>query len=234
MSIFLCGGGDVDLAEFVAEAAVRSQQTTREVPRIAVVAIDTGHGSFFTDEIAESLTDAGACEPVIRAYRSDQEAILADLVDTDGIYVAGGPTPDYLRALQPVVGEIRRRVAAGTPYFGVSAGALLAAEKALIGGYRIGDVPVAPEMIGEGIDELEVASGIGLVDITVEVHAAQWGTLGRLVAATEAGVVEGGVAIDEDTALVVSDGGLRVVGSGSVWQVFSSEHGVVVTTAAAG
>lgn len=234
MSIFLCGGGEVDLAEFVAEAASSSKRSTREVPRIAVLAIDSGHGSFFTDEIVESLTDAGSCEPVVRAYGEGEEAALADLVDVDAIYVAGGTTSDYLRALQPIVGEIRRRVAEGTPYFGLSAGALLAAEKALVGGYRIGDVPVAPEMIGDGIDELEVAPGIGLIDITVEVHAAQWGTLGRLIAATEAGLVSGGVAIDEDTALVVSDGGLRVIGSGSVWQAFASEHGVVVTTAAAG
>jgi uracil-DNA glycosylase len=49
----------------------------------------------------------------------------------------------------------------------------------------------------------DVVEGIALVDIAVDVHAAQWGTLSRLVAATEAGLVDGGVAIDERTALIV-------------------------------
>jgi len=78
-----------------------------------------------------------------------------------------------------------------------------------------------------------VQPGIGLIDIAVDVHAAQWGTLGRLVAATEAGLVSGGVAIDENTALVVSENGLSVAGTGSVWQVTTDDAGVRVSTVAA-
>jgi cyanophycinase len=68
------------------------------------------------------------------------------------------------------------------------------------------------------------------VDLAVDVHAAQWGTLSRLVAATEAGLVEGGVAIDEGTVLVVNDDGLRIAGSGNVWRVLDDAPGIVVGT----
>ena len=80
------------------------------------------------------------------------------------------------------------------PYLGFSAGAAIAAERALVGGWRIGGVAVSPEEASEGLDELTVAPGIGLVDVAIDVHVAQWGTLSRLVAAVEAGLVEGGLA----------------------------------------
>ena len=63
---------------------------------------------------------------------------------------------------------------------------------------------------------VELGEGLGLVDLAVDVHAAQWGTLTRLVAATEAGMVRGGVAIDEHTALVVGEGALTVLGRGGL------------------
>ena len=64
----------------------------------------------------------------------------------------------------------------------------------------------------------------------MEVHAAQWGTLSRLVAATEAGLIDGGLAVDENTALVVGEGALGVVGAGSVWRVSQADGGVLVST----
>ena len=72
--------------------------------------------------------------------------------------------------------------------------------------------------------------GLGLVDLAIDVHTAQWGTLSRLVAATEAGLVDGGVAIDEFTVLIVGEGDLRVEGSGSVWKVTPDDNGVLVGT----
>ena len=110
------------------------------------------------------------------------------------------------------------------------AGAAIAADTAIIGGYKIGDVPVGAEEIGEDLEEVTVVEGLGLVDLAIDVHAAQWGTLARLIATTEAGLVPGGVAIDEDTVLIVGDGTLRVSGRGSVWRVTPGEEGIVVGT----
>jgi cyanophycinase len=144
--------------------------------------------------------------------------------------VGGGLTPVYRDLLEPHFGELRRQVATGVPYAGFSAGAAIAAECALVGGWRIGGVAVAPEEAAEDLDELTVAPGVGLVDVAIDVHAAQWGTLSRLVAAVEAGLVEGGLAIDEHTVLIVGEGGLRVAGRGSVWRVLPTEQGVLVST----
>jgi cyanophycinase len=96
---------------------------------------------------------------------------------------------------------------------------MIAADRAVLGGWLIGDVPVCPEDAAEDLDEVTLADGLGLVDLAIDVHAAQWGTLTRLIAATEAGLVRGGVAIDENTALVVGEGALAVLGTGSVWRV---------------
>ncbi|PFG30890.1 cyanophycinase [Paramicrobacterium agarici] len=233
VSIYLSGGGDVPLADFIADAARSSERRGADVPRIAVIYTGRATRQTTPDDVAQALAREGSCEPVIREYGATDEAALTDLVDIDALYVSGGDAREYLRALQPIVGEIRRRVAEGTPYFGTSAGALIAADKALVAGHSIGGIAVAPDTIGAGASELEIAEGIGLVDITIDVHAAQWGTISRLIAATEAGLVDGGVAIDEGTALVVTDGGLEVHGAGSMWQVMPGEHGVTVATAAA-
>ena len=56
------------------------------------------------------------------------------------------------------------------------------------------------------------------------------GTLGRLVAATEAGLVDGGVAVDEATVLIVHDDGLRIAGAGNVWRVLDDAAGIIVGT----
>ena len=89
---------------------------------------------------------------------------------------------------------------------------------------------VAPEDAEEPGVELEIEAGIGLVDVAIEVHVAERGMLSRMVAAVESGLVAGGLGIDERTALIVGDGGLRVEGSGSVWRVLPAEQGVLVST----
>jgi cyanophycinase len=151
------------------------------------------------------------------------------LADSDGILIGGGLTPAYLESLGPLFEEIRERVREGVPYLGFSAGAMIAPERAILGGWRIGGVAVSPEEAGEELDEVTIVNGIGLVDVSVEVHTAQWGTLSRLVAATSAGLTDGGIAIDEATALIVGESGLRVAGEGNVWRVAAgAERGVLV------
>jgi cyanophycinase-like exopeptidase len=91
-------------------------------------------------------------------------------------------------------------------------------------------VVVSPEDPDEPGDELQIEAGIGLVDVTIEVHVAQRGMLSRLVAAIEAGLITGGLGIDERTVLIVGDGELRVEGEGSVWRALPTDGGVLVST----
>jgi cyanophycinase len=243
MSVHLAGGvwnndDGSEFASFVAEAAERARTAGRDRPRLAVVAIGDdaeAHAARLTAQLARVLdADAPAGEPALDAHVTalgERGVIPASAFgDVDGIVIGGGRTPAYRELLEPHFGELRRQVAAGVPYLGCSAGAAVAAERAVIGGWRIGGVAVAPEATSEGLDEVTVAPGIGLVDVAIDAHAAQWGTLSRLIAAVEAGLVEGGLAIDEQTTLVVGEGDLEVVGAGSVWRALPGESGVVVST----
>jgi cyanophycinase len=130
----------------------------------------------------------------------------------------------------PLVDQIRLLVSDGLPYLGYSAGAMIAADRALVGGWRVGGVEVCREDASEGLDEVELREGLGLVDLTIDVHAVQAGTISRLIASAEAEFVTAGLAIDEDTVLVVGEGALVVRGSGSVWRVVSGEDSVSVAT----
>ncbi|WP_235472179.1 Type 1 glutamine amidotransferase-like domain-containing protein [Frigoribacterium sp. Leaf44] len=226
MSIHLVGGGwspdDTELyGLFVAEAAVRGAAVGRAVPRIAVLIVvaDDSPSAEFRDGYPAMLAAGGRCEALTTIVAAGDEFDTRVLSDVDGLLVAGGLTPAYLDAVAPLIDQVRLLVADGLPYLGFSAGAMIAADRAVLGGWLIGDVPVCPEDAAEDLDEVTLADGLGLVDLAIDVHAAQWGTLTRLIAATEAGLVRGGVAIDENTALVVGEGALAVLGTGSVWRV---------------
>lgn len=238
MSVHLIGGGATTAADaplyapFVLEAARRAAGSGRERPRIAVISLHPE-----ADEKAAALGEllvAAATEVAIdlrlSVGRPGEPIGLAAIADVDGVAVGGGFVEEVRAGLEPVFGELRRLVVAGVPYLGVSAGAMVAAEGSLGSGSRIGGVVVSPEEPGEPGDELEIQTGIGLVDVAVEVHVAQRGMLSRLVAAVEAELIAGGLGIDERTALIVGEGALRVEGSGSVWRVLPIEGGVLVST----
>ncbi len=238
MSVHLVGGGATTVSDaalyapFVAEAALRARAANRERPRIAVISLHPE-----AEEKAAALAEllaaaAGEAEIDVRAVagRPGAPIGLTAIADVDGIAVGGGIVEEVRAGLEPVFGELRRLVAGGVPYLGVSAGAMIAAEGSLGGGSRIGGVRVSPEEPDEPGEELEIEAGIGLVDVAIEVHVAERGMLSRLVAAVESGLVAGGLGIDERTTLIVGDGGLRVEGSGSVWRVLPVDQGVLVST----
>ncbi|WP_173921969.1 Type 1 glutamine amidotransferase-like domain-containing protein [Agromyces sp. Marseille-P2726] len=236
MSVHLVGGGWADEPDgavytaFIAEAATRAAASARPIPRIAVIAVRDGDELEHAARLVAAALPGGEFEAHVTAVPLTGPVPATAFADVDGILVGGGLTPIYRDLLEPHFGELRRQVAAGVPYLGFSAGAAIAADTALVGGWRIGEVPVAPEESSEELDEVTVAAGIGLIDVAVDVHVAQWGTLTRLVAAVEAGLVEGGLGIDEHTVLIVGDGGFTVTGRGSVWRVLPSEQGVLVGT----
>jgi cyanophycinase len=221
------------LAGFVGEAAARAAGSGRMVPRLGVLIVNPPELAPEEDTaaaFAAVFERVASAQPILSVVTEGETFASSVLSDIDGLVVGGGLTPAYLAAVLPLIDEIRLLVADGLPYLGYSAGAMIAADRAIVGGWRVDGVPVCPEEAAEDLDEVAVAEGIGLVDLAVDVHAAQWGTLSRLVAATEAGLVEGGVAIDEGTVLVVNDDGLRIAGSGNVWRVLDDAPGIVVGT----
>ncbi|SDO28318.1 cyanophycinase [Microbacterium sp. ru370.1] len=233
MSVHLLGGGrdtarcGALLTSFVAEARTRAGD---RAPVIAVLLVLEADDSTSVALFRGVLEAAGAASDEIRVHAIvEGESFTDAAIEADGVFVGGGLTPAYHDAFGAVREALRERVARGMPYAGFSAGAAIAAERALVGGWQRGGVEVCSEDAGEELGELEVRPGLGLLGFAVDVHAAQWGTLSRLVAAVDAGLVTDGVAIDEHTALVVSERAAPAVrGSGQVWRVEPSASGVHV------
>lgn len=237
MSVILHGGGSgaalsASLEGLVREAAARSRR--EGAPLLAcVVAAGGGTLASYQRGWENAIREAGGEARMLVVPRDasgtpEREIDLAELTTADALVVAGGLTPGYLEALAPLSTDIRRLVSEGMPYLGSSAGAMIAATSALVGGWRIGGVPVAREEWSEGLDEVELREGLGLIDVTIDVHAVEQGLLTRAIAAVEAGLADAVLAIDEGASLVVAEGALEILGAGSVWRAVATEDGVAV------
>ncbi|MEU6671313.1 hypothetical protein [Streptomyces sp. NPDC046727] len=226
---FLIGGG-WDRPD-VYEPFLREVRGER---RVGCLIVDEGDGAAQFERYAVALGKAEpSCVPVPLLVplggRFEPEAALDGI---DGLLVCGGLTPACQDVLAGCLERLPGLLAArGMPYAGFSAGAAVAARRAVVGGWLADGVPVCPEETGEDLEEVEVRAGLGLVPFAVDVHAAQWGTLARLVAAVGRGEVPYGVAIDENTLLTVGDGEARVAGSGRVHVVRPAHDGGVVVRA---
>ncbi len=140
-----------------------------------------------------------------------------------GVFVCGGLTPAYADALCVEKTWLEYLTENKIPYCGFSAGASIASESAIIGGWQreIENkiVQIADENAGEDLDLLDVRKGLGLVNFAVDVHATQWGTLTRIVHAIDAGFSDEGWAIDENTLLEIEDGNIKIFGAGNAYQI---------------
>lgn len=219
MSVHLIGGGWAEdesawTGRFVDEARERASGR----PTIAVVlwAPTIAEGVGWHDEYRADLSKHD-CDVRFVQLSADRALDASDLPGADGIFVGGGLTPGYHEAVMPAAQAIRELVADGTPYAGFSAGAMIAGDVALLGGWRIGGVEVTQERSNEGLDDVTLAEGLGLVDVVVDVHAAQYGNLGRAVAIVDAELAARTVAVDERTSLVVGAQALVAAGEGNVY-----------------
>jgi cyanophycinase len=203
-------------------------------PTVACVVLDEGDGAAQFRRWATVLEQIATCQPVPLLVPLGQTFAPSTLADADGLLVCGGLTPAYADALAPVAGEIREWLAAGDrPYAGFSAGASIVGRSAVVGGWRSAGRPICPEDAGEDLDEVTVVEGLalpGLLDVLVDVHCAQWGTLPRLIDAVERSTGATGLGIDENTALQIVGGVASVVGAGVVRRVVLEDTVVQVRT----
>jgi cyanophycinase len=150
-----------------------------------------------------------------------------------GVFVGGGETPLYYDALCRDRAWLDYLHERKLPFGGTSAGAMIAAERAIVGGWHIEHKGQGKQILYEGagdnLDLLDVRQGLGLVSFSVDVHASQWGTLTRLVHAVHSGKTDSGWAIDEDTMLVVNGNTTSVVGRGQAYHVQRVNHAAQVT-----
>lgn len=225
LSVLVGGGRDEErvrrlLAPFV--AALHGGEALCVVVDETGETGETGTGGVDLDRWRGLLADAASVRTV--ALAAGRPLTPDDVAGAAGVFVAGGLTPLYAELVVPA-----RDALAELPYAGFSAGAAIAAERAIVGGWLLDGRPVAPEDAAEDLEELTVVPGLGRVGFAVDVHAAQWGTLARAVAAVRAGLVAEARAIDEHTAVVLRDGTVEVGGAGSALVVRPAADGVLVS-----
>ena len=185
---------------------------------LATVASHQPEGYFEEYQKAFADLDAGELVELYvedRGEASDREK-LAVLDDAAGIFFSGG---DQLR-ITSQIGDtgIEAKVKAlydrGGVIAGTSAGASVMSDTMLVKGtsketHRIGDLRMAP--------------GLGLIrDVIVDQHFAERGRFGRLLGAVAQNPRVLGMGVDEDTAAIVENGRIRVIGDGAIYVVDGS------------
>lgn len=147
----------------------------------------------------------------------DAGAGVLDLLEfASGLFITGGSQLRISAALggTAIADTIRRRHAEGMVLAGTSAGAAILSEHMI----SMGDSGATPRR-----RLVQMAKGLGLApDLVVDQHFRQRDRLGRLVTALSYNPEPLGVGVDEDTAAVVENGVLRVIGSGAVTVIDAS------------
>jgi len=182
--------------------------------RIALLFPGVGDPNRFLPMYRDPWIALGASEVLLVVPTDGQlgpEALSA-LRTCTGIFMCGGPTPIYRQVY--ATGEareiIRERHQAGVPYGGVSAGALLAAERCPVWGDRLttasGNVITLRGAEDGCSTELLVDSGLGLVsDFYTEPHFAELGGFPRAVAALAQMGISRAAGIDNPICLEIRD-----------------------------
>ena len=165
-------------------------------------------------------------------------AALRTIAGSTGIFVCGGDTRLYhhLYAVGPGRAAILKRIAAGAPYAGSSAGALIATEAALVWGDRVrrdGQVLYVGGAEGPCEADVDIQPGLALVPRAImEAHFTAQGGFPRLLAALDASGMRYGLGVDDGICLEIRDGtALRVRGSGRLYMLERTDSGQVVARA---
>ncbi len=168
------------------------------------------------DRYVELFESMHADTVEVLRVRSREDALDAgsgvlDLLEyASGLFITGGSQLRISAALggTAIADTIRRRHAEGMVVAGTSAGAAILSEHMI----SMGDSGATPRR-----RLVQMAQGLGLApDLVVDQHFRQRDRLGRLVTALSYNPGPLGVGVDEDTAAVIENGVMRVIGSGAV------------------
>lgn len=167
----------------------------------------------FLDRYCEPWRRLGAGEivPILPTRDQLEPEALAAIERCNAIYMGGGDTRVYhkLYATGQARELIRHMYAAGVPYGGVSAGALVTPAVCSIWGDRLTTEANRLTLRGseDGCDaELQLGEGLGLLSgCLTEAHFAELGSFPRLVAAMEQSGVALGLGFDDPICLEIRD-----------------------------
>lgn len=226
---FLHGGGDNPEARSIAFGRFAQAYLTNVQARPLLI-VATAHeeaeaqatADYYRDLFAGLSVPADWLIPVVVDPNRPLTAAQVAAHNPAGLFVCGGSTPLYHRALCTDLSWVDYLRENALPYGGTSAGAVVAAERAILGGWQTADDmprPILSEEVSEGLEPLTVRPGAGLAPFAVEAHAGQGGTLTRLIHAVQRWLVSEGWAIDEDTLLAIHPTRIQIYGRGHAYRV---------------
>lgn len=182
--------------------------------RIAIMTVATDKPEEYADEYKRvfkklGVDDARMVDVSLRKDTHDPKA-LEIIEQATGIFFTGG---DQLHITSLMGGTemqelIRRKYEEGAVLGGTSAGAAMMSNSMIIRGESNCTPRFGGMEIGPGMDFLP--------DTMIDTHFSQRGRFGRLLTAIAHYPQDLGFGIDENTALVVSDGKLKVLGENTV------------------
>ena len=192
MRIFLIGGGLSPRGLLQTLAPFTRAARIDGAARVACVLTRSWPQRLAFGYSRAALATLGVSRTVPIYVSRERPLRAADLTGATGVLVGGGFPHAYHAALLPTAAEwlpwLREH---DLPYAGYSAGAMIAAETATLGGWKVRtngrDQTIGRRAASEGRTYFDCQPGLGLVPFLVEAHAAQWGTLGRLLHAVAAG-----------------------------------------------
>ncbi len=142
---------------------------------------------------------------------------LGAIAKATGIFFTGGDQARITNILKgtEIDTAIHKRLSEGAVIAGTSAGAAVMPDKMIMEG----DSQTNPRM-----EIVEMGPGLSfLPGVVIDQHFSQRGRLGRLISALIQEPAVLGFGIDENTAMVVTDSQIEVIGQGSVTIVDQSE-----------
>lgn len=181
------------------------------------------------------LSDFSLSAEKITVFKVNTNVILTyaniKAIDPTAIFVGGGLTPLYQECLCRNKEWVNFIIENNIPYCGFSAGSAIAANTAIVGGWKIKisntDIAILDEDLAEDLEYLDIRNGLGLIDFSIDVHGSQWGTLTRLLHAVDQNKILDGLVIDENTMIILEDSKLYVSGMGQVYYVRKNHLGII-------
>jgi cyanophycinase len=139
---------------------------------------------------------------------ADSDEAAALLASATGVFFSGGDQSRLRTLVGSRINEaLRARLATGLIIAGTSAGATAMGADMILGGH----------LTGVSAGAVRTGPGLGLLPkVLIDMHFGERGRLPRLLSAVALNPDQLGVGIDENTAILVSDGRFEVLGTGAV------------------
>lgn len=167
------------------------------------------------------VDDLQVVDVLTRTDTEDEKALQA-LERATGIFFTGGDQLHITSFLggSPMHNLLMKKAGKGTLIAGTSAGAAMMGDSMILGSEpetnpRFGAVEIGPAMDF-------------LLGVIIDVHFSQRGRMGRLITAIAHFPRDLGIGLDEDTAIVVRDHQIEVIGSGTATLIDAG--GITYTT----